>query len=134
MVDGSRSRTAANLAAPEHGGDNGSGIGRRGAPETAGARRKHVPRATQARRSLNGVPSIVIGVFAYGIAVLPFRQFSAMAGGVALNEIDPATMQSRVCPGLFLVGEILDVDGRIGGFNFQWAWSSARVAAAALAG
>ena len=55
------------------------------------------------------------------------------AGGVPLREIDPATMESRVCPGLFLVGEILDVDGRIGGFNFQWAWSSARVAAAGLA-
>ena len=54
------------------------------------------------------------------------------AGGVALTEIDPATMESRVCPGLFLVGEILDVDGRIGGFNFQWAWSSACVAARAL--
>lgn len=54
------------------------------------------------------------------------------AGGVSLDEIDPSTMQSRVCPGLWLVGEILDVDGRIGGFNFQWAWSSARVAAAAL--
>jgi len=55
------------------------------------------------------------------------------AGGVALGEIDPATMQSRRCPGLYLVGEILDVDGRIGGFNFQWAWSSARVAGRALA-
>jgi predicted Rossmann fold flavoprotein len=54
------------------------------------------------------------------------------AGGVSLDEIDPATMRSRVCEGLSLVGEILDVDGRIGGFNFQWAWSSARVAAAAL--
>ena len=54
------------------------------------------------------------------------------AGGVSLDEIDPATMSSRVCEGLSLVGEILDVDGRIGGFNFQWAWSSARVAAAAL--
>jgi predicted Rossmann fold flavoprotein len=51
------------------------------------------------------------------------------AGGVALDEIDPRTMESRVCPRLFLVGEILDVDGRIGGFNFQWAWSSARAAA-----
>ena len=54
------------------------------------------------------------------------------AGGVSLDEIDPATMRSRVCDGLSLVGEILDVDGRIGGFNFQWAWSSARVAASAL--
>lgn len=50
------------------------------------------------------------------------------AGGVPLTEIDQ-TMQSRKCPGLFLVGEILDVDGRIGGFNFQWAWSSGYVAA-----
>ena len=54
------------------------------------------------------------------------------AGGVSLDEIEPATMRSRACEGLSLVGEILDVDGRIGGFNFQWAWSSARVAAAAL--
>jgi predicted Rossmann fold flavoprotein len=58
----------------------------------------------------------------------------ATAGGVPLTEIDPTSMESRVCPGLFLVGEVLDVDGRIGGFNFQWAWSSARVAARALAG
>jgi hypothetical protein len=50
------------------------------------------------------------------------------AGGVPLDEIDPATMASRRCPGLHLVGEILDVDGRIGGFNFQWAWASGYVA------
>jgi len=54
------------------------------------------------------------------------------AGGVDLTEIDPSTMESRVCPGLFLVGEILDVDGRIGGFNFQWAWSSAYLAGRAV--
>jgi predicted Rossmann fold flavoprotein len=58
----------------------------------------------------------------------------ATAGGVPLNEVDPTTLESRVCPRLYLVGEMLDVDGRIGGFNFQWAWSSARVAARALAG
>ncbi len=55
------------------------------------------------------------------------------AGGVSLTEIDPATMASRVCPGLYLVGEMLDVDGRIGGFNFQWAWSSGYVAGRAIA-
>jgi predicted Rossmann fold flavoprotein len=55
------------------------------------------------------------------------------AGGIPLDEVDPATMQSRVCPGLFLVGEILDVDGRLGGFNFQWAWSSGWVAGHAIA-
>ena len=46
------------------------------------------------------------------------------AGGVPLSEVQLATMESRVCPGLHLCGEICDVDGRIGGFNFQWAWSS----------
>jgi len=55
------------------------------------------------------------------------------AGGLALTEIDPATMESRVCPGLYLAGEILDVDGRLGGFNFQWAWATAHVAARGLA-
>jgi predicted Rossmann fold flavoprotein len=54
------------------------------------------------------------------------------AGGIPLTEIDPATMESRVRRGLYLIGEMLDVDGRIGGFNFQWAWSSAWVAASAI--
>jgi predicted Rossmann fold flavoprotein len=62
-----------------------------------------------------------------------YNYAEATAGGVALDEIDPATMASRRCRGLYLVGEMLDVDGRIGGFNFQWAWASARVAARALA-
>jgi predicted Rossmann fold flavoprotein len=62
-----------------------------------------------------------------------YNYAEATAGGVALDEIDPATMRSRKCAGLYLVGEMLDVDGRIGGFNFQWAWSSAQVAARALA-
>jgi predicted Rossmann fold flavoprotein len=55
------------------------------------------------------------------------------AGGVPLSELNPATMESRRTAGLFLVGEILDVDGRLGGFNFQWAWSSAWAAAGGLA-
>jgi predicted Rossmann fold flavoprotein len=75
--------------------------------------------------ALTGWPLAVSGTRGYTVA-------EATAGGVALDEIDPATMESRVCPGLYLVGEILDVDGRIGGFNFQWAWSSARAAARSL--
>jgi hypothetical protein len=46
------------------------------------------------------------------------------AGGAPLSELHLDTMESRICPGLHLCGEICDVDGRIGGFNFQWAWSS----------
>jgi len=50
------------------------------------------------------------------------------AGGVPLAELDLDTMESRRCAGLSLCGEICDVDGRIGGFNFQWAWASGYVA------
>ena len=76
-------------------------------------------------RALTERPLAVNGTRGYNYA-------EVTAGGVALTEIDPSTMESRVCKGLYLVGEVLDVDGRIGGFNFQWAWSSARVAARAL--
>jgi predicted Rossmann fold flavoprotein len=55
------------------------------------------------------------------------------AGGIPLEEIDPARMASRVCGDLYLVGEVLNVDGRLGGFNFQWAWSSGWVAGHAVA-
>ena len=55
------------------------------------------------------------------------------AGGVPLSEIRLETMESRIVPGLHLCGEICDVDGRIGGFNFQWAWASGFVAGSAAA-
>jgi predicted flavoprotein YhiN len=49
-------------------------------------------------------------------------------GGVALDEVDPRTLESRVRPGLFLCGEILDAFGPIGGYNFAWAWATGRAA------
>ncbi len=55
------------------------------------------------------------------------------AGGVPLNEIDFRTMQSRKVQGLYLAGEVLDCDGRIGGFNFQWAWATGFLAGRAAA-
>ena len=54
------------------------------------------------------------------------------AGGIPLPEINLKTMESRLCPNLYFVGELCDVDGRIGGFNFQWAWSSGYVAGIAV--
>jgi predicted Rossmann fold flavoprotein len=62
-----------------------------------------------------------------------YNYAEATAGGVSLDEINPDSMESRECTGLYLVGEMLDVDGRLGGFNFQWAWSSGRAAAEGLA-
>lgn len=71
-------------------------------------------------------PLPVRGAVGYGKA-------EVTAGGVPLVEIDPRRMASRRCSGLFLAGEIVDVDGRLGGYNFQWAWSSGRVAGRAAA-
>lgn len=62
-----------------------------------------------------------------------YQYAEVTAGGVPLEEIVPTTMASRTCPGLYLAGEILDVDGRLGGFNFQWAWSSGWIAGRAMA-
>ncbi len=63
-----------------------------------------------------------------------FKEEFVTAGGVKLAEVDPLTMQSRKVAGLFFAGEILDVDGITGGFNFQHAWTSGLVAAKAIAG
>lgn len=50
------------------------------------------------------------------------------AGGINTEEINPSTMESKLVPGLYFAGEIIDIDGRCGGFNLQWAWSSGFVA------
>jgi predicted Rossmann fold flavoprotein len=54
-------------------------------------------------------------------------------GGVKLGEVDFKTMQSRICPGLFFAGELLDIDGITGGFNFQAAWTTGWIAGRAMA-
>jgi predicted flavoprotein YhiN len=50
------------------------------------------------------------------------------AGGILTDEFDAQTMESKLVPGLFACGEVLDIDGDCGGFNLQWAWSSGRCA------
>jgi hypothetical protein len=64
--------------------------------------------------------------------VLGYSKAEVTAGGIDWAEIDPKTLGSKLVPGLFFAGEILDVDGRIGGFNFQWAWASGYTVAHAL--
>jgi len=64
---------------------------------------------------------------------LGYEKAEVTAGGVDLSEVDASTLASRKCAGLWLCGEVLDVEGRLGGFNFQWAWSSGRVAGRAAA-
>ena len=83
-----------------------------------------------ARRKLaalaTATPLPVVGDRGFAVA-------EATAGGVPLTEVRLETMESRICPGLFFAGEVLDVDGRIGGFNFQWAWASGFVAGSTAA-
>jgi predicted Rossmann fold flavoprotein len=55
---------------------------------------------------------------------MPWPEAQVTAGGIALDEVDAATLESRLVPGLYFCGEVLDVDGDCGGFNLQWAWSS----------
>ncbi len=55
-------------------------------------------------------------------------------GGIRTDEFDPETMESRLWPGLYACGELLDVDGDCGGYNLQWAWSSGRLAGISAAG
>ncbi len=56
------------------------------------------------------------------------------AGGVYTRDFDPSTMESRLVPGLYACGEVLDIDGDCGGYNLQWAWSSGTVAGALAGG
>ena len=59
---------------------------------------------------------------------LGFEKAEVTSGGVTLTEVDPKTLESRLVPGLFFAGEILDLDGLIGGYNFQAAWSTGYLA------
>ena len=57
-----------------------------------------------------------------------FDQAQVTAGGLRTGEFDPRTMESRLVPGFYACGEVLDIDGDCGGFNLQWAWASGRLA------
>jgi len=61
--------------------------------------------------------------------VVGYGKAEVTAGGIPFKEVRTKTLESKLSPGLFFCGEILDVDGRIGGFNFQWSWASGFVAA-----
>jgi predicted Rossmann fold flavoprotein len=61
-----------------------------------------------------------------------YAKAEVTAGGVDTNELSARTMESRKVPGLFFIGEVVDVTGHLGGFNFQWAWASGFSAGQAL--
>jgi predicted flavoprotein YhiN len=62
-----------------------------------------------------------------------FKDEFVTCGGIKLSEIDANTMQSKIVNGLYFAGEIMDIDGITGGFNFQNAWTSGWIAAKSIA-
>lgn len=94
-----------------------------------------VPSTTMAQLARDARRSLVQALTALPLPVERDRGWNyaeVTAGGVPLSEIDYRTMASRLVPNLYLVGEMLDCDGRIGGFNFQWAWSTGYLAGTSL--
>ena len=61
-----------------------------------------------------------------------YRTAEVTLGGVDTDEVSSSSFESKLCPGLHFIGEVLDVTGHLGGYNFQWAWASAQAAAKAL--
>jgi predicted flavoprotein YhiN len=61
-----------------------------------------------------------------------YRTAEVTLGGVDTDEVSSSTMMSRRHPGLYFVGEVLDVTGHLGGYNFQWAWASGNAAGLAV--
>jgi predicted flavoprotein YhiN len=90
----------------------------------SGVRWAELP-AREANRLVSG---LCAGVFSVE-GKTTFKEEFVTAGGVRLTEVDASTFQSRKVPGLFFAGEILDVDGITGGFNFQHAWTGGWIVA-----
>ena len=84
-------------------------------------------------KELNRLANILSGGDTYRIAGrAPFKDEFVTCGGVALSSVNPATLESRHVPHLYFAGEVLDIDGITGGFNFQAAWTTAHTVAQAI--
>ena len=80
------------------------------------------------KRLVGNIKGLVLPI----TGTLGFAKAEVTSGGVSLDEVDPKTLESRLRPGLHLIGEVLDLDGRIGGYNFQGAWSMGWLAGEAV--
>lgn len=100
--------------------------------EYAGMRSRHLGHDVSKKQQHRLVELLKHSVFAIE-GKGPFKEEFVKAGGVDIGEIDPATMQCKRFPGLYVVGELVDIDGITGGFNFQHAWSTGKIAGCAVA-
>lgn len=90
--------------------------------------RPELPVAELSEKQLRSLASLSVRFKAECVEMNGFQQAQVVAGGVDTSEVDPCTMASRLVPGLYFAGEVLDIDGICGGYNLQWAWASGFVA------
>ena len=83
----------------------------------------------QARQDFQRSTELLAGKIA---SQADFDKAEVTGGGVSTAELNSTTMEARRVPGLFFIGEVVDVTGHLGGYNFQWAWASAHAAAEAI--
>lgn len=96
--------------------------------------RPELPVAELSEKQLRSLASLSVRFKAECVEMNGFLQAQVVAGGVDTTEVDPCTMASRLVPGLYFAGEVLDIDGICGGYNLQWAWASGFVAGRHVAG
>ena len=90
--------------------------------------RPELPVAELSEKQLRSLASLSVRFKVECVEMNGFQQAQVVAGGVDTTEVDPDTMASRLVPGLYFAGEVLDIDGICGGYNLQWAWASGFVA------
>lgn len=96
--------------------------------------RSHAPWGSLNKKEQQRLVNILIADGYRTSGRAPHRDEFVTCGGVALSAVNPATLESRTRPGLYFAGEVLDIDGVTGGFNFQAAWTTAYVVALAVSG
>ncbi len=90
--------------------------------------RPELPVAELSEKQLRSLASLSVRFKAECVEMNGFQQAQVVAGGIDTTEVDSDTMASRLVPGLYFAGEVLDIDGICGGYNLQWAWASGFVA------
>lgn len=89
---------------------------------------------TLSEKNINDIADKIKGWRFDVYGTMPWSNAQVTAGGIDTKEVSPSTMESKLIKGLYIAGEILDIDGDCGGFNLQWAWSSGHTAAVNAAG
>lgn len=84
--------------------------------------------STLKKRDIQALCHVILHYTAKPLEVNDFSMAQSAAGGVDTREVDPFTMESKRCKGIYLAGELLDIDGKCGGYNLQFAFATGMIA------